>query len=233
MSRSRGTKRLNKNGEGRVQPSVLRSVRELERFRLATADGKHCGRIKDVYFDDQSWTVQHLVVALDPRVHGQKQVLVNPAAIETIRDEDETILLSAHSDELARAPLATSVLPVCKQYASLALSSPGASAFGRALVGSDPHLRSARAVTNYRLMVQGEFAGTLTDLLFAPHDAEIRYLAIEQVIERRRIGFHILPAAVERFTWASQRVLLKYLQPVEIEHNFAPNFDASDEALVA
>lgn len=196
---------------------MLRSVKELEKFRLTTADGKPCGRIKDVYFDDQSWTVQHLVVALDPRTHGQRQALLSPLAIETFREDDETILLSTHSSEVARAPIASSVLPVCKQYASLALASPGASSFARALTGADPHLRSARAVTHYRLNVRGEFAGTLADLVIEPAEGEVRYLAVEQIIDRRKIQFHIVPAAVERFTWASQRVLLKYLQPVVLD----------------
>ena len=212
---------------------MLRSVKDLEKFRLATVDGKPAGRVKDLYFNDQTWTVRHLVVALDTRLHGQKQVLLSPEAVDTVRDEDETILLNIHSADLVQAPSHTSVLPVCKQYASLALSSPGASAFGRALTGADPHLRSARAVANYRLNVMGEFAGTLSDLLFSPAAGwAIQYLAVEQVIDRRRIQFHILPAAVERFTWASQRVLLKYLQPVALARHTPASFLPS-EALVA
>jgi hypothetical protein len=142
---------------------------------------------------------------------------LDPRTLETFRDDDETILLSIHSADLPHARPASAVLPVCKQYASLALASPGASMLARGLAGSDPHLRSARAVTNYRLIVQGEFAGTLTDLLIEPEDAEIRYLAVEQVIDRRKLQFHILPETVERFTWATQRIHLKHLQPVALE----------------
>jgi sporulation protein YlmC with PRC-barrel domain len=195
---------------------VLRSVKELEQFRLVTGDGQPCGRVKDVYFNDQTWRLQHLVAALDPRCHGHRQILLDPSAIEAIRDEDDTILLNIRSEDLHSAPPAASVLPVCKQYAALAFSSPGASLLARGLVASDPGLRSARAVTNYRLNFLGEFVGTLSDLLFDPADGEIRFLAAEQVIERRKIQFHILPTAVERFTWATQRVHLRHLQPVTL-----------------
>lgn len=182
-----------------------------------TADSKPCGRVRDVYFDDQTWRLEHLVVALDPRWHGHKQILLPPSVLETFRDDDETILLDVNSHDLAQLPSAASVLPVCKQYASLALSSPGASLLGRGLVGADPHLRSARAVMNYRLQLEGEFAGILADLLFDPAIGQIRCLVVEQVIDRRKLRFHLLPGAVERFSWATQRIHLKHLQPVVLE----------------
>lgn len=201
---------------------MLRSVRELENGRLLTADSKPCGRIRDIYFDDRTWLLKHLVAGLDPRVGGQKQVLISPEAVEGYRDEDGTILLGIRSEDLAALPSATSVLPVCKQYASLAMSSPGASRQGRGLVGADPHLRSARATHHYKLQVLGEYAGNLTDLLFDAQTHEIRYLAVEQVIDRRHIRFNILPNAVERFSWATQRIHLKHLQPVVLEDPSEP-----------
>jgi hypothetical protein len=202
--------------------SVLRSVKELERFKLLTGNGQSVGRIKDIYFDDLSWFIQHIVVGLDPRQYGHKQVLLTPAALENFRDEDETVLLNVDLKDVLHAPAATSVLPVCKQYASLALGSPGASSLARGLASSDPHLRSTRAVAHYRISVNGEFAGTLADLLFDPITFQIRYLGVEQIIDRRKTQFHIQAAAVERFTWATQRVHLKYLQPVLLESDVAP-----------
>jgi sporulation protein YlmC with PRC-barrel domain len=196
---------------------VLRSVRELEKFRVTDVRGQPCGRIKDLYFDDQSWEIQHLVMALDPRYFGQRQILVPPATIDAFYEAEEVLALKGLSTELEQAPSLASVLPVCKQYASLALASPGASTLARGLVTANPHLRSARTVINYRISVAGEFAGTLSDFLFDPKEATIRYLAVQQIIDRRKLQFHILPVAVERFTWATQRVILKHLQPVALE----------------
>lgn len=188
--------------------------------------------MRDVYFDDRTWQLEQLVVALDPQWHGHKQVLISPMALDGFRDAEEVALLKLRSEDLAHARPAAAVLPVCKQYASLAMSSPGASHLGRNLVTADPHLRSARAVTNYRLQLNGEFAGMLADLLFDPEAREIRYLAVEQVIERRKVRFHILPSAVERFSWATQRVHLKHLQPVLLEDSSSV-FPAGSDFLVA
>ena len=185
------------------------------------AEGSQCGRIKDVYFDDSTWKATHLVLSIEPRHFGQKQVLLKPEMVDSISD-DGTIALRLRLDEIEKLPLASSVLPVCKQYASFAFSSPGARLFARGVVGSDPHLRSARAVSNYRINVAGESGGTLADLMFDDESWEIRYLSVEQIIERRKVAFHVLPQSVERFIWATQRVFLRELQPVRLDSDFAP-----------
>jgi sporulation protein YlmC with PRC-barrel domain len=188
---------------------VLRSVRDLEKLRVVASDGVGCGRVKDVYFDDHTWTIKHVVLALEPRRFGHKEVLLRP---NQIKFNGIAVLLNVLSVQALALPLASSVLPVCRQYASLALGSPKAGD----LVQSDPYLRSARAVARYRLNIRGQFAGTLSDFLFDDESWQIRYLAVEQVIEQRKIQFHVLPQSVERFTWATQRVLLRNLQPVEL-----------------
>ena len=196
---------------------MLRSVRELEKCKVAGAEGGHCGRIKDIYFDDSTWAITHLVLSVEPWQIGQKQVLVKPDQVQTLSFESGIIHLALGADEIENLPLANSVLPVCKQYASFALASPGARMFARGLVGSDPHLRSAKAVMNFRINTDNDFEGTLADLVFDDESWTIRYLAVEQIIERKKLRFHILPQSVERFTWVTQRVFLRELQPVRLE----------------
>jgi len=196
---------------------VLRSVRELEKCKVAGAEGGHCGRIKDVYFDDSTWAITHLVLSVEPWQIGQKQVLVTPEQVSSVSFETGVVQLELGADEVENLPLASSVLPVCKQYASFALSSPGARMVAHGAVGSDPHLRSTKAVMNYRINTGSDFGGTLADLIFDDGSWAIRYLAVEQIIERKKLRFHILPQSVERFTWATQRVFLRELQPVRLE----------------
>jgi hypothetical protein len=188
---------------------VLKSVRDLEKLRVVAADGVPCGRIRDLYFDDHSWAIKHVVLALERRHFGCKQVLLRP---EDIGFNGTAAMVKLLGPELPDLPLANSVLPVCRQYATIALGSPRSGD----LVQADPHLRSARAVLQYQMNIGGEFAGTLADFLFDDQTWTIRCLAIEQAIEQKKIHFHILPHSVERFTWATQRVLLRELQPVEL-----------------
>jgi hypothetical protein len=193
---------------------VLRSVRELEQFRVRTADAQPCGRIKDVYFHDSSWRVKHLVLSIEPSRFGRKEVLIEPGHITGLND-DRTLDLSFLARDLEPLPLASSVLPVCKQYEALAYASPGAWNFA-AGSGADPHLRSAKAVFKYDVALGREFTGRVADLVYESTDWEIRYLSLEHQFERKTISFHILPQAVERITWTTQRVVLRELQPVSI-----------------
>lgn len=196
---------------------MLRSVRDLEKWKVTCVEGTHCGRIKDIYFDDSTWKISHLLLSIEPRQFGSKQVLLAPEQVQTIWTDHGIISLALNASETETLPLASSVLPVCKQYATFAFASPGARMFARGLVGADPNLRSARAVTNYRINVAGEFAGTLADFLFDDESWDVRYLAVEQIIDRRKLRFHVLPQSVERFTWATQRVFLREIQPVCLE----------------
>jgi hypothetical protein len=192
---------------------VLRSVRELEQFRARTRDGLHCGRIKDVYFDDSTWKVTHLVLSIEPSVTGPKQVLLDPSQVDLANEETGFLPLRVSADVLEDLPLASSVLPVCKQYEAFAYSSPGARKH-RISAQLNPHLRSARAVVRYRLEVAGESGGNLADFLFDGGSGDIRYLGIEQELDRKKMRFFVLPQAVERITWATQRVILRELHPV-------------------
>jgi hypothetical protein len=213
---------LNKTRDHGVKGGVLRSPRDLEKFKVTGVEGAHCGRIKDVYFDDASWKITHLVLSIEPRQFGNKQVLIHPDQIACIWNEEGIISLGLKAEEIEALPLASTVLPVCKQYAQLAFASPGARLFANGVVGSDPHLRSARAVTNYRINVAGEFGGTLESLVFDDESWEFRYLGVEQIIERKKMRFFVLPQSVERFTWATQRVVLRDLQPVRLESGTEP-----------
>lgn len=196
---------------------MLRSVRELEKFKVTSAEGSYRGRIKDIYFDDSSWRITNLVLTTEPRQFGQKQLLVEPAKVGWVWGCEGIIQLNLSAMEVESLPLASSVAPVCKQYASFAYASPGGRMFASGVVGTDPHLRSAKAVLNYRVNIGDECGGTLADFILDTEDWQIRYLGIEQIIERKKLRFHILPQAVERFTWARQRVFLRELQPVRLD----------------
>lgn len=211
---------LNKSGGADVQFGVLRRIRELDRAKLALWNGQRCGRIQDLYFNDESWKIEFLVVAIELRQFGRKLALVSPSQVAEV-SKDGVIQLNFGAEGLENLPLASSVLPVCKQYASLALGSPGSS-FAIKGLKADPHLRSAKAVFEYDVNIQGETAGKLADFLFDDECWEVRYLAVHERFEGKQLQFHLLPQSVERFTWATRRVVLRELQPVALEVDQLP-----------
>jgi sporulation protein YlmC with PRC-barrel domain len=212
---------------------VLRSVHDLEKLRVLSADGRQCGRIRDCYFDDQTWEVKHLVISIEPRKFGRKHVVLGPKLVNWTADAPGVVRLQISSEALENAPMASSVLPVCRQYASFAFSSPSAAFFPRSLGSADPRLRSAKAVMNYRIDVAGESGGILGDILFDDQTWAIRYLRAEQLIERKKLQFHLLPQSVERFTWATERLILRELQPVALEMQTAAEIAPELAALPA
>ena len=60
----------------------LRSVREVLEFTLITLDG-HVGAIKDVFFDDETWTLRYLIVQTGGWLLGRR-VLVNAGQVRRV-----------------------------------------------------------------------------------------------------------------------------------------------------
>ena len=189
---------------------MLKSVRQLLNLRVKTTEGSFHGRIKDFYFDDSTWTVSNLVLSVEPSVPTQKRILVTPGQIAEMDLESGFIRLNVASAELDSLPLASSVRPVCKQYAAVAYAGLNGNH-----TSANPRLRSASSVLKYSITAGGDSCGVLADLLFDDERWEIRFLAVEQQFADKKLSFHILPQSVERFTWATQRIVLRALQPVE------------------
>jgi sporulation protein YlmC with PRC-barrel domain len=192
---------------------VLRSVRELQTYKTATAEGSSFGRIKDVYFDDGSWKITHLLISAGTH----KQVLIPREEFSRISAEQGVVQLRLNAAELQALPLPNSVMPVCKQYAALSLSSPRTTFLAGRLAAASPNLRSAKVVLGYSINANGVFSGTLEDLICDDETLEIRYLAIGHSMDGKKLRFHVVPQSVERFTWSTQRVIMRELQPVRMD----------------
>jgi hypothetical protein len=191
---------------------MLRSVKELENARVTLADGRPCGRVKDLYFDDGSWSIRFFKISLDPIRFGHKQVLLRPDQISSCSEAG--CELKIDESELRLAPLDSSYLPVCRQYASFSPGSAGPRVSNRSRgAEADPHLRSAKAVRNYSILAGDEFGGLAADLIFDTEAWEVRYLVIERAEQRKLLSFLIHPQNVERISWSTQRILARSLEP--------------------
>ena len=58
---------------------MLRAVDELKGFTIGATDGE-IGKITDLYFDDETWTVRYVVVDTGGWLTG-RQVLISPVAV--------------------------------------------------------------------------------------------------------------------------------------------------------
>jgi sporulation protein YlmC with PRC-barrel domain len=179
-----------------------------------TAEGSWCGRIKDVYFNDRTWTITHLLLRIGAKRVAQEEVLAGSDQVTRICAQEGAVHFRLNSGAFAELPPSSSVLPVCKQYAALAFGSPGARLLGDQFKSLNPNIRAAKAVVGYSIQARGQSCGRLEDLIFDEESFEIRYLAIGQLEAGKKLRFLIVPQSVERFTWATQRVVLRELQAV-------------------
>src|SRR5688500_10387680 len=101
---------------------MLRSFNHVENLKVLLANGQPCGRIKDLYFDDNSWAIRFLKVSLDGPRSAPKQILILPAQVSELTPD--YCQLSLGLDTLMAAPLDNFFLPVCQQYAISGFGSP-------------------------------------------------------------------------------------------------------------
>lgn len=92
---------------------MLRRFTDLRRYTIQASDGD-VGRIEDLYFDDQSWTVRYLVVDTGTWLSGRK-VLVSPAAIHGLDATAERVRTGLTRQQVEDSPSIDTAKPVSRQ----------------------------------------------------------------------------------------------------------------------
>ncbi|MDO8301322.1 PRC-barrel domain-containing protein [Lacisediminimonas sp.] len=98
---------------------MLRSLKALDGFKIAATDGE-LGRVKDIYFDDQNWTVRYFEVDTGGWLSG-RIVLLSPASVTGIDWKEKSLRVQLTRRQLEDSPGLDSALPVSRQH-ELALS---------------------------------------------------------------------------------------------------------------
>jgi sporulation protein YlmC with PRC-barrel domain len=86
---------------------MMRSMQELERYRVAGTDGE-VGNVSNFLLDDSSWKVRYLVVRTPGTAPGRREVLIAPGAFRQAEGPTERLHLSL-SRERIRAGQASEV----------------------------------------------------------------------------------------------------------------------------
>jgi hypothetical protein len=206
---------------------MIRRVRDLEGLTLTALDG-HAGRIKDVYFDDETWQVRYLVADTSPWPTGI-HVAIPPRHVAAIDVKQNRIEVDLTRLEIERNPVLDSALPVSAQ-----LRTTGVSAIGRPMYWGfgaggaparealrDAHLRSARYVTGFRVQATDGQLGHVIDLLVNDEDWTIPYLMTDTTHWRMGRPRLLSTGCVERIELAAPQVLTR-ISREEIESAPAP-----------
>ncbi len=184
---------------------MLYALRKLNDLPIEATDGE-VGNVKDIYFDDHRWVVRYLVVETGSWLAGRK-VLTSPISVTGI-DWDQNIAHVGLTRQQVRAsPKLDTDKPVSRQHErdffdyygypyywngpglwgtapypvnSVGFIPPVTNSPGELLATpTDPHLRSAKEVTGYRLHTIGDSLGHVEDFLLDSASWALRYLVVD------------------------------------------------------
>lgn len=92
------------------------SLSRLQGATAVTTDGE-TGTVKDIYFDDERWTVRYLVVKTGGWLSGRK-VLVSPRAVTAIDWGERKLTLNLTHEQIRNSPEIDTDKPVSRQHES-------------------------------------------------------------------------------------------------------------------
>lgn len=177
---------------------MLQSTAHLIGFSLSATDGE-IGKVKDFYFDDNTWKIRYLVVETGNWLFGRK-VLIAPHAILHSLEESRTIAVSMTKEQVKNSPDIDTDKPVSKQseadlyqhyawpYGSAGMGYPSAAMItGAAELSNemdnvehhyDKHLRSYKHITDYKVYNEDGPVGDTEDFLLNTEDWTLPYLIV-------------------------------------------------------
>ncbi len=184
---------------------MLLSFKDPTKFKIEATDGS-IGHLYSLLFDEQTWAVRYLVVDTGTLLPGQK-VLLTPGVCGDLTGQVFPVNLTReqvkNSPDIDTEPpvsrqqemelhkhfdwtpywigsfstLTTATMPDVAKAARQAGKETGTGKTEDA--GNDPHLRSTRAVINYRVHAEDGDIGHVEDFIVDNADWMIRYLIVD------------------------------------------------------
>ena len=225
-------------------------ARELQDYTIRATDGD-IGRVEQLYFDDQTWTIKYVVVDLGNWLSG-RQVLLSPTVVIEADASGKNIHVSLTKEEIQKGAGIYTDKPVALQHPtdySIYLGLPpyywgstglgaagGYPSGGSAETSSEsersveagfkdennPHLRSTKVVGGYHIMaVDGEI-GHIEDFIVDDRTWTIRYAVADT--KNWWPGKKVL-LATEWILWVSWAESNAYLNLRREQITNAPEFE--------
>jgi sporulation protein YlmC with PRC-barrel domain len=182
---------------------MLQNLKELYGHQLAASDGA-IGRVKDFYFDDQTWAVRYVVADTGTWL-SERMVLLSPHAFGRLELEAKLLHINLTRKKIEDSPAIDTHRPVSRQYevaynryygwpnywepvgvwgeTGLPVVMPPATPESVHHRGhnqrDDVHLRSAQSVAGYQIHAKDGPLGTVSSFLLDPKTWLIRQVVVE------------------------------------------------------
>lgn len=183
------------------------NVKSLSGFTIGATDGE-IGKVKELYFDDQTWTVRYLVVKTGGWLSGRK-VLLSPLALQQVDWKNKVFSVNLNKQQVQESPDIDTEKTVSRQheielydhYAWPYYGAVGAGFYGgmgmSGMVDSripfeeviaeqhmdkekaDPHLRSTEEIRGYHIHATDGKIGEVEDFIMNTETWRIDYLIVD------------------------------------------------------
>jgi uncharacterized protein YrrD len=217
--------------------AMLHSVKKLKGMKILAADGD-AGKIKDIYFDDEAWTIRHFEADTGGWLTGRK-ILLSPISVTGIDWKGKAIRVALTRRQIQDAPGLEAHKPISRQheealygYYGYPYYWTGPYLWGYSLFpglfdsrpledperqdlreemeeeGNDAHLRNCNEVFGYDIHTTDDTVGHIDDFLFDEENWSIRLL----VVDTRNWwpGKHVLisPQRVRQVSWEEKEAFV-------------------------
>lgn len=206
---------------------MLHKVQTLVGYTLTGFDGE-MGKIKELYFDDQYWTIRYLVAETGNWL-SDRQVLISPYALGAIHKDLNDITIGLTKKQIEDSPAISNDKPVSRQFESEYYGYYGWPPYfgGPFMWGMypvlvrdpekwgppthekkawDPHLRSTQDVTGHNVQASDGEIGHIEDFLVDDEAWAIRFFIIDTQNWWPGKKVLISPQWIERISWNEEKV---------------------------
>jgi hypothetical protein len=213
----------------------MRSIGKLNGSALHASDGE-IGRVREAYFDDETWTIRYLVVDTGGWLAG-RDVLISPYSVRQPLGGGGIIDVALTRDQVKSSPPIDTHQPVSRQHereyldyygyplywsggslwamgaypvlAPLPASDAERGLIEREVPPEDMHLRSSAAVTGDAIQASDGSIGHVKDFIFDDETWSIRYLVVDTV-NWWPGGRKVLVATrwIDRIAWEERKVFM-------------------------
>ncbi len=212
---------------------MLVNVKMLNGFKLAAKDGE-IGNVKELYFDDQYWTVRYLVANTGNWLTDRK-VLISPYSLGPVNKKSENISVDLNRRQIEESPTLESDKPVSRQfeeeyysyfewprywtgtlmwgpYPYILRDRTKRRADNEQGKSWDPHLRSTNNVTGHHIQANDGEIGHVYDFIVDDETWAIRYLIIDTKNWWPGRKVLISPLWIDHISWEEKKVFINLSQ---------------------
>lgn len=224
---------------------------ELQDYKLISQNEERVGEVKDIYFDDASWTVRYLVV--HPTTIAEKSaVLISPLAIEGPHATKRLLKVNLQHEHIRQSPDVEERLPISRQkeielaeyynwpvyWSKMAARvpgvvkelsqtrEPGADVMEAHAEESPTNLRSADEMMRYNVIAKGEAVGHIDNFIVETEYWKLPLVAVD--VAPLRAGHSILvpPYLSQEVRWQEKAIHLN-VDAAKLKQ--APYYDKTTE----